>query len=429
MRSVILGSLGAILASAGVAFAQPSLLPATHEGHASPNVWSQLSETSCGPSCDHGRFWASAEYMLWWVKKQPNSFPLVTSDITGTAGTATTEGGFFDPTTVVLIGDRRYDVGALHGFRLTVGADIGKGLALEVNGFWLPEQSVRQEVQSDGTGFPFIFRPIINTDTGNVNAGLYVSQPGNFAGLAFVENTTELWGFEANLFACLGEAHGCKWDLIAGIRYLELEESLNVGESSTLIPPFGGPINGGLAFNGITLLNLGDRVDSYDLFRTKNQICGGTVGLRGTTTSGCWTFAIQTKLTLGNNHQTIDIGGQTTAYPIGGQPQTVDGGLLAVASNSGRFTNDQFVIMPELNLRVQYDFSDRCYAYLGYDLLYINKVIRPAETMSPFVNDTQSPLSFFFNTPPTGPIAPPPPSFRTSDFWGQGFNFGVGFKF
>lgn len=431
MRSLILGVLGGLLASTGSALADTYPRPRVPDGHSAP--WHDgYRHDSCNTCPHYPRpqprdydetcgVWIGVEGLVWWTKKQPNTFPLVTTTANGLLGGAD-EGRFSDPNTVVLIGNEGFEVGELFGGRVNAGLRLGHRCSLDLSGFWLPEQSSRQEFSSDATGFPGIVRPFIDTDT-NQELRLAASLPGLARGTAFVEARTELWGGEANLLVCLGGSHGIQWSLIGGMRYLSLEESLRIGSTLTTIAPTAIP------FNGVIFNTPGDSLSVIDDFRTQNQIYGGTVGIRAAKSLGALTFGVQAKLTLGNNHQTFDIRGLSTITPAAGIAQSSPIGLLAVPSNSGKHESDEFVLMPEVNVRLQYDLTDCCYVYVGYDLLYINKVVRPEDGMSPFVSFTQSPLAFPF-PPPTIGNQPPPPDFtRTSDFWGQGVNFGIGFRF
>src|SRR5262245_23179675 len=54
-----------------------------------------------------GRFYGSAEYLLWWTKDAPNQVPLVTKGFVGSPGTE------------VLIGGKDVDFGSQNGARAT----------------------------------------------------------------------------------------------------------------------------------------------------------------------------------------------------------------------------------------------------------------------------------------------------------------------
>ena len=56
---------------------------------------------------------------------------------------------------------------------------------------------------------------------------------------------------------------------------------------------------------------------------------------------------------LGNNHRIVTIDGSTTSSAQG-VSFTDPGGLLALSSNMGRYTDDEFVVIPELGATFGY---------------------------------------------------------------------------
>ena len=88
-------------------------------------------------------------------------------------------------------------------------------------------------------------------------------------------------------------------------------------------------------------------------------------------------------------------------------------------------TRDRFSVVPEVGINVGYQVTDHINVFVGYSYLYWNNVVRPGNEINLALNSTRTPVSL---VPPTGPIAPIF-SFRDSDFWAQGVNFGVGLRF
>ena len=64
---------------------------------------------------------------------------------------------------------------------------------------------------------------------------------------------------------------------------------------------------------------------------------------------------------------------------------------------------------------------------LGYNLLYLSSVARPGDQINRSVDTRQIATDVNFNPPaqPLGPFF----SFRTTDYWVQGFTIGVAFQF
>lgn len=131
------------------------------------------------------------------------------------------------------------------------------------------------------------------------------------------------------------------------------------------------------------------------------------------------------KLALGDTHQTVDINGATTITPPGGPATVRPSGLLALPSNTGRFSRDEFSVVPEGSVNVGYQVTDNLRVSVGYTFLYWSDVVRPGDAIDLRVNSTRAPTSL---VPPSGPAAPLF-TFRSSDFWVQGIAFGVELRF
>ena len=118
-------------------------------------------------------------------------------------------------------------------------------------------------------------------------------------------------------------------------------------------------------------------------------------------------------------HQIVLIDGVTSSTASG----TQRGGLLALPTNIGRYSRDSFAIVPELGLKVGYNFTDRLRGFVGYDVLYASNVVRPGDQVDTFVNSS-------FLPPGPGVGAPLPRfQFRQTDFWAQGVSFGLEWRY
>ena len=130
------------------------------------------------------------------------------------------------------------------------------------------------------------------------------------------------------------------------------------------------------------------------------------------------------QLGIGVNHETVTIDGFQifTPPPGGGQPVFDNrGGLLALrGANIGRFTQDHFSVVPEVNLNVGYQLTPALRAFVGYNFLYWNNVVRPGTEIDTVIDATRVP-----NFLPPGlmvpPLNPPRPMvrFQQTDFWAK----------
>jgi len=362
-------------------------------------------------------FWISGDYLLWWIKSAPTGGPLLTTDPSN--GATATAGGLGDPTTQMLIGGSNIRYNVFSGARFQVGAALTDGISVEAGGFFLGSQSQTLTARSDPTGNLFLFRPFYNVDTGNLNAGSSASLPGALAGAVQVATQAQLWGTNANLAAQLVCDQGVRLDALVGVRYLNLQEQLQIREASTDlagIGNFGGPSTAP-----------GDHFYIVDSFRTLNQFYGGQLGLRGQTQLGALVLSANARVSLGDTQQIITTTGNSTLVPgTGGIGTTLPGGILALPSNSGTFTHNRFTVVPEVGVQLGYSLTSRVRLSVGYDFLYWSSVVRPGNQIPLVVSAAQLPTSPSFGTPS---VAVPGPLSHTSDFWAQGLSFGLTFQY
>jgi hypothetical protein len=250
--------------------------------------------------------------------------------------------------------------------------------------------------------------------------------PGAETGRVDVITTSRLWGDELNFRCRLCCENGCcdccdccplhyHWDLLAGFRFLDLTESLNISEMTQIVGanPLGNPV-GTMAFVS-------------DRFGTRNQFYGGQIGTDFNLTLGCWSLDLLGKVALGDTHEVININGNQVVMMPGMAARTFQGGLLALPSNSGRFTRDRFAVVPELGVKIGYNVTDNLQLYAGYTWLYWSNVVRPGDQIDRVVDINQIP-NFGRGPAVNGPSRPLVP-FRQADFWAQGVSFGLSYNY
>ena len=143
-----------------------------------------------------------------------------------------------------------------------------------------------------------------------------------------------------------------------------------------------------------------------------------------------WTVDLRTSVALGTTHERLRVEGDQIRTLPGQPPLVLAGGLLALNSNSGRFTRDQFAVVPEVGLNVGYQVTDHLRLFAGYNFLYWSRVIRPGDQIDPVLDINRIPRFV-----PPGVVVPPAPEvrpavlFRETDFWAQGLLAGVQFNY
>src|SRR5262249_25059503 len=146
-------------------------------------------------------------------------------------------------------------------------------------------------------------------------------------------STLRLWGAEVNGIVPLLRNFDLECTLLAGFRYADLRETLQIYNRTT-----------DLTFGNVTRLN-----DSFD---TRNQFYGGQIGSRLAVQRYRCALDITGKVALGSTHQVVDVQGAITqAGPNPLVPPglgTFPGGLFAQSSNIGRRDANQFTVLPSL---------------------------------------------------------------------------------
>ncbi len=349
-------------------------------------------------------FWGEIEYLLWWTEgfRVP---ALVTSSPPGTvpgdAGVLGASG------TSILLGNRTLDTDPHSGLRMTVGCGLPAYPRLGVQGsyFWLAKQTAEFTAASPAT--PIIARPFFDEPSAS-QASLLVAHPDFLTGSLLVNASTELQSAEILLRGNFWGNLANRTDALLGYRFGLLSESLRVSSSSQWTVAQG-PILAGTT------------KDILDAFDTDNQFHGIDIGLVHQLFVGRWSFEFLAKLALGNNRGKVTIDGSTvTAVPGGGSASFV-GGLLAQETNIGKYTDDAFALIPEFAVAIRYNLTDSLRLMVGYTFLYWSNMLRPGDQI-----DLQ--LSQLPPEPPAGQHGPAV-LLVTDDFWAQGINLGLEYRF
>lgn len=327
-----------------------------------------------------------------------------------------------DPTTRILVGGNKILDGSLGGGRLRFGVWMDRchtwGLGAEFFGL----ESKTESFFANSDGNPILARPFFNTGTGLEDSEL-VAFPNVVTGSVGVAARSELTGGGFFLRRLRRADEGCqKWlfcgcpehfcsrtELTFGYRYLQLEEGIVITEDLTSTDP----------------ANVGG-FDILDQFQTKNQFNGLDVGWMYRRTRGFWTFNARVRIAFGVTRQRILINGQTTINDPTTDPQvqTFQGGLLTQSSNIGLYDRNKFAVVPELGFDAGYQLTDHLRATLGYTFIYWSNVVRPGDHISRDLNPNLLP-------PPTDPLVGvnrPAFEFDNTDYWVQGLNVGLEYR-
>jgi hypothetical protein len=383
-----------------------------------------LPECCCGPDlCRPYRFWVNGEYLLWWIKDGSGP-PLVTASPAGTP--AKFAGVIGQDNTRILFSGKDLEYDDRSGGRFSGGVWFDPAMCFGLDGsfFFLGQRTA--SFTAGSTGDPTLARPFINQTPGFPvgQASELVSFPGALNGTVVVQSTSRLWGADTNFRLNLhngrcdslcDDCHGdlCfRWNALAGFRFLQLSENLAISEDLVATTP---------EF-------LGAHIGVLDTFDTRNRFYGGQIGTEAELQWRRWSLDLLVKVALGNTHEVAFVNGSTSfLFPGATAPSTFPGGLYALPTNSGRFSQNVFTVVPELGVKLAFNVTPGLRIYVGYSFLYWSSVARPGNQIDRNLNLTQQPsnLGPGVVTLPIRPIF----QFRDTDFWAQGVSFGLEYRY
>ena len=354
-----------------------------------------------------GRWTASSELLLWWVR--PMSVPaLVTTSSPAFNGVP----GLGD--TSVIYGNGSVPTSLHTGARFggTYWFDDCHTWGLDASLFFLGRNGKEFAVSTDT--YPLLARPFVNANQGIAFSEL-VAAPGLATGSVAVRSDTQLWGADVNLRRSLLCGPCTKIDLLLGYRYLRLTDEINITESFSRSP-------GSLAAFGVPTALLGTVSDQ---FRTINNFHGVNLGLAGETRRGRWTAEGRASVALGTVFQNIEIGGTQNIQFANGTGRAT-GGLLALpGANIGTFGQNNFGVLPEAGLKLSYDLTSHWKVGVGYNFLYLNSVVRAGQQIDPNLDVNRIPNFPLPGNIPTLSATRPTVPYRTTDMFAQGVSFSL----
>ena len=411
---------GMALGQAGVATdaaqssPHPESLPVPQTDAPGPGHWVPDHPLPAVPHATNTGVSVRWSYLYWWIRDGRVPQPLVTTGTTDSQGILGNSG-----TQVIFGAGKNFEYNAFNGTRILAESALGSTcIDLQVGGFLLEQRTDYFTAASDATGSPVLARPFFNAQTLAETSRL-IGFPDAFAGTVSISSASQMWGAEANFARQV--ASGCDWSirLLGGFRYINLDEDMRVFDNIRLLD------SGIAGFLGTPIFD-GALVSSFDAFDTRNQFYGGQIGAEARIRRGFWLVDLSAKIAFGATRQTVSITGGTAV----GDAQAngvASGGLLAVASNIGRTTDDDFSVVPELGINVGICLSNNLVVRVGYTFLYWTDVVRPGEQVNRQVNTSQVPSSLLFGAA-GGDIQPIAP-FATSDFWAQGLHGSIELRY
>jgi hypothetical protein len=351
------------------------------------------------------RVWGGVEGLWWWNKER--NLPVLAT--TSVAGTPFAQAGVLgQPGTRVLFGGGEFDGNGSEGVRGTLGYwfDRNQNFGIFTRAFRYGEEEIGYHAASDGN--PILARPFFDVGLG-IEDAVVVAYPGIARGRIDIDTSNEVRGYDVLLRKMLYYGDCNRLDLIGGYHATEVFDDVRVAHEIISVDPEG-------------RVPVGTRINTADTFRAENEFHGGSIGVMATGYDGRLTWNLLSKVSFGNNRETVSIRGSSTTSIPGGGSATFDQGLLALDSNSGVYERDVFAIVPELDLSLMYNLSSMLSVSVGYSLIYWSDIALAGDAIDTTINPTQ------IEGPIIGPSRPRY-SLVDDDFWLHGLTFGVHGRF
>jgi hypothetical protein len=346
--------------------------------------------------------WVGVEGLLFWGKNQPLPIPVIT---TGPASQLGNAGNLGQPGTTSLGGPLHF--GATGGVCIYAGGwfDPDHTLGVEGSVFFLSRQTAGfGAFDRAGNGSLVINEPVIGAPFST-----QVSAPGFDTGGVSVNATSRFAGGDINVLYNLYRANGVTINLLGGYRYLELDESINITANSAMFVTTQYTDSMG---NVVLTAPPGSVITVIDQFGTRNQFNGGQLGAEFQYQHDRWIIGTAVKVAIGATHEIVTVDGNTTVFPVNGNPVPLSGGNFATLQ-TGRYAQNRFAVAPEAQLSVGYQVTPWLRAMIGYNFLYLSNVARPGNQ----IDNTYD-----------GVVHPTVPMI-TSAYWTQGINFSLQFNY
>lgn len=273
------------------------------------------------------------------------------------------------PGGTILAGNRTVLEEMTAGGRLTIGTwlDDCRDRSL-VGRFWTATQedysfSANQNSQNV-LGVPFF-----NTDTTAEDALLVVFPDGNAANLgrfgnASVSAESDVFGADLSVRQYWTGGLGTRFDILYGYQYMQMQESVGLRTLTVLTEAFNPP-TADVGFSSAT----------SDLFEATNSFHGGQLGLAGSYRENHWSFEFLAKFAFGRLRREAELSGRTVSSN-GGTTTTTGEGFLVRDSNEGRFEDDTFGWVPELNVSLGWHRFPRFDLTVGYHIIAMTDALR-----------------------------------------------------
>jgi hypothetical protein len=361
----------------------------------------------CGPV---RRWWLEGAALIWWTT--PSDSPVLAS--TSDPGVAQMDAGVMGlATTEALMGGGDVLDGTRGGFRMRAGHWFDDCGTFGIDGEYFMLGKTTDTFHMDSTGDPIIARPFDNALTGLPDSQL-IAYPGLNSGSLNIGIESRLQSGALHLRRTLIQTcragdpctgRGMKnftLGIQGGSRIIGLRDSLTLSEQTVSA-------------------ETGTQFDINDGFRTRNRFWGYELGIFASSQRRRFSLDGGVRLALGRMKSELDVDGQTMITEADGNVTTLPGGLLAQRTNMGSWEKSRLEFVPQLDVSLGYKLTDTWKFSVGYNLLFLNNVLRATEQVDPVLNPNLLPPEA---DPFDGPLRPGH-IWRESEYLAHGISLGL----
>jgi hypothetical protein len=365
---------------------------------AAPLAESEPIESEVAPPSERLRI--DVDFLYWFLER-PRVPVLLTTGTPESGGVLGASG------TEALYGGDRLESRHDRYVGVRVGADYwfddSRTWGLNGSAFFLERDSSNLTVPWAGT--TLLARPYVDATGGGEKAYIIAGPSpgvGDLTGGFNAYTRIEFFGQDVNVL--YGLAAGSNWTLdgLAGFRFLQMRERLDLTGVSKVLP------------DESILLSATDHFDTFDKF------FGAQAGLRGEVRRGRWYVEGKVALSIGGDDQQIRTYGDRI-YQTPQDKLTSNYGVLVLPSNRGTFERGEFDFVTEVGLNVGCELTQHVRARVGYSLLTWLNPVRPGDQIAAINLGQVAPGAAAFAGQPSVP-------FREDFFWAQGLNAGLEFR-
>lgn len=368
--------------------------------------------TACAPGCGPlltlwNRLSIRAEVPLYW-RRAAGPPPLVT---TSPAGTAAGVAGRLPAgaTTSVLLGGDPLIQDASAGFRLTLGTWLGEGQKFGLMFRYFNAGDQDDSYAFDSATNPILARPFFNTSVaGNFEQDAQlIAFPGDSNGNINVQSTSSVSGIDFALRRLLYRDRFTRVDWLYGYKNVAVEEGMMINSLTNVTGNIPGLQGASIAVS--------------DSFATDNDFNGVSYGIMSSRHFARWKIETMFRLGAGNLRRRVNINGSTTTTSAAGAVSSTSEGLLARNTNNQSFTDDTFIVIPEVSVGFAYAVTQGLDFRVGYEFMMLPKVAQASQQ----INDD---LAVNLSDPLVGSLDPAL-NFDERDYWLQSLGLGLQLRY